>query len=97
MGMLSTKDHREVFEALLRPGDSLHLVPVPGHLSATPADLGAIAQAVCPELVECRAYLSLAEGLQAISIVSASLKVLCGSLYLIGDFFANQQFVATMP
>jgi dihydrofolate synthase/folylpolyglutamate synthase len=97
MGMLSTKDHREVFEALLRPGDSLHLVPVPGHLSAAPADLGAIAQAVCPELVECRAYSSLAEGLQAISMIPASPKVLCGSLYLIGDFFANQRFVAFNP
>ncbi|ASC70082.1 Dihydrofolate synthase/folylpolyglutamate synthase [Halomicronema hongdechloris C2206] len=28
MGMLVTKDHRDIFQALLRPGDHLHLVPV---------------------------------------------------------------------
>ncbi|NJL50101.1 MAG: bifunctional folylpolyglutamate synthase/dihydrofolate synthase, partial [Leptolyngbyaceae cyanobacterium SM2_5_2] len=95
MGMLSTKDHREVFEALLRPGDRLHLVPVPGHLSAEPLTLGTIAQAVCPTLAECRVYSSLAEALGVIAPASASLKVLCGSLYLIGDFFAHERFVAS--
>jgi dihydrofolate synthase / folylpolyglutamate synthase len=88
MGMLTTKDHREVFEALLRPGDRLYLVPVPGHLSAAPADLGAIAQSVCPALTACQTYPSLAEGLAAIATTPAPIKVLCGSLYLIGEFFA---------
>ncbi|MGB3491864.1 MAG: folylpolyglutamate synthase/dihydrofolate synthase family protein [Elainellaceae cyanobacterium] len=39
MGMLSTKDHADIFEALLRDGDRLSLVPVPDHSSASPADL----------------------------------------------------------
>ncbi|MEM0982039.1 MAG: folylpolyglutamate synthase/dihydrofolate synthase family protein, partial [Cyanobacteria bacterium P01_H01_bin.58] len=39
MGMLTTKDHADVFKALLRPGDRLHLVPVPDHSSMPPADL----------------------------------------------------------
>ncbi|MGF1568181.1 MAG: bifunctional folylpolyglutamate synthase/dihydrofolate synthase [Nodosilinea sp.] len=89
MGMLSTKDHREIFAALLRPGDYLHLVPVPGHASAPPGDLAAIAQAVCPELVQCQPHASLTEGLGAIAAVPVPLKVLCGSLYLVGDFFAQ--------
>ena len=36
MGMLQTKDHAGVFQALLSAGDNLHLTEVPGHLSADP-------------------------------------------------------------
>lgn len=96
MGMLSTKDHADIFRELLRPGDQLHLVPVPGHSSADPGALSAIAQAICPELSCCRTYQSLAEGLDALWPVQESalsqntLTVLCGSLYLIGHFFATQ-------
>ena len=50
MGMLETKDHAGVFAELLRAGDRLHLVPVPGHLSASPDALKAIAQKICPGL-----------------------------------------------
>jgi dihydrofolate synthase/folylpolyglutamate synthase len=93
MGMLETKDHREIFEALLRSGDRLHLVPVPGHLSAAPADLAAIAQAVCPDLAQCVTHGSLSQGLTAISSTDAPLTVLCGSLYLIGDFLATEPVI----
>ncbi|WP_206070672.1 folylpolyglutamate synthase/dihydrofolate synthase family protein [Nodosilinea sp. P-1105] len=89
MGMLETKDHRDIFEALLRPGDSLHLVPVPGHQSATPEDLAAIAQAVCPNLAPCTTHPCLEQGLAATAATLAPLKVLCGSLYLIGHFLAT--------
>lgn len=90
MGMLTTKDHREVFEALLRPEDSLYLVPVPEHLSATPEELAAVAKAVCPDLFYCGTYADLHQGLTAAAGDPASLKVFCGSLYLIGHFFATE-------
>lgn len=90
MGMLSTKDHADVFQALLRPGDRLHLVPVPGHATMPPAALQEIAQAVCPELAACTTYETLAAGLEGAIADPDTLKVLCGSLYLVGHFFQTQ-------
>ncbi|NEQ43975.1 MAG: bifunctional folylpolyglutamate synthase/dihydrofolate synthase [Leptolyngbya sp. SIOISBB] len=90
MGMLSTKDHADVFAALLRPGDRLHLVPVPGHTTMPPADLKAIALQVCPELAVCKTYETLAAGLSEAIADPDTVKVLCGSLYLIGHFFQTQ-------
>ncbi|WP_008313268.1 bifunctional folylpolyglutamate synthase/dihydrofolate synthase [Leptolyngbya sp. PCC 6406] len=90
MGMLSTKDHTEVFQALLRPGDHLHLVPVPGHLSATPEELAAIATTVCPDLATCHTHPDLETGLAAAFHENSGLTVLCGSLYLVGHAFATQ-------
>ena len=92
MGMLSTKDHADVFTALLRPGDRLHLVPVPDHLSMAPADLAAIAKSVCPDLVDVHTHADLRAGLGAIAQAPASLRVLCGSLYLIGHAFGTERF-----
>jgi dihydrofolate synthase / folylpolyglutamate synthase len=86
MGMLSTKDHQEVFEALLRSGDALYLVPVPGHSSASPSELATRAQATCPNLAHCAVYPDLWAGLQA-ATAAAGLTILCGSLYLLGTFF----------
>ncbi len=90
MGMLSTKDHAAIFKALLRPGDRLHLVPVPGHLSAELEELGAIAQSICPNLAVCQTHADLALGLTAAmkddQTEESQLTVLCGSLYLVGHF-----------
>ena len=105
MGMLSTKDHQEVLSALLRPGDSLHLVPVPGHSSAEPDQLAAVAAAVCPDLRVCRTYGSLEMALDGIATTAATTSpstafpwtVLCGSLYLVGHFFATQATVPIAP
>ncbi len=94
MGMLSTKDHEDVLEVLLRPQDELHLVPVPDHSSAKPEELAAIAQQVCPNLSSCSTYPDVFQALN-IAIVQAQesktekLVVLCGSLYLIGHLFQN--------
>jgi dihydrofolate synthase/folylpolyglutamate synthase len=90
MGMLTTKDHADVLRELLRPGDRLHLVPVPDHSSMKPEDLRAIALAVCPELAACRIHPHLEAGLQAASPETSAMHVLCGSLYLIGHFFGSQ-------
>lgn len=93
MGILSTKDHAEIFEALLRPGDRLYLVPVPDHSSADPNALATLAQTICSELADCCTYADLEAGLEsAISNPPETperLIVLCGSLYLIGYFFKH--------
>jgi dihydrofolate synthase / folylpolyglutamate synthase len=93
MGMLSTKDHQDIFQALLKPQDELHLVSVPDHSSAKPKELAALAKQVCPRLNKCETYDNLFTALE-IALNSAEttdnkLVVLCGSLYLIGYFFQN--------
>lgn len=86
MGMLSTKDHADVFRALLRSQDSLYLVPVPGHSSADPKQLAELAMEICPKLAFCEVYEDVFAGLAAATSYQ-DLVVFCGSLYLIGDFF----------
>jgi dihydrofolate synthase/folylpolyglutamate synthase len=89
MGMVRTKDHADVFKALLRSRDSLFLVPVPDHLSADLTELAKIALAIYPDLKTCRIYKDVTAGVEA-AIQSTSEDatiVLCGSLYLIGHFF----------
>ena len=90
MGMLSTKDHREIFQTLLRPGDTLSLVPVSGHATAPPQELADLAQQVCPELVHIRVYNTLSDGL-ASALSGEGLPILCGSLYLLGRFLELQE------
>ena len=91
MGMLSTKDHADIFKALLREGEKLYLVPVPDHTSAETESLATLAQNICPQLTHCRIYPELTAGLEAASAIATSddLIVLCGSLYLIGHFLKN--------
>ena len=87
MGMLSTKDHADVFRELLRGGDRLYLVPVPDHSSAIPEELGAIAKDICPNLESVLTYSDLFAALEGVVKGEENLIVLCGSLYLIGHFF----------
>jgi dihydrofolate synthase/folylpolyglutamate synthase len=91
MGMLSTKDHADIFKALLREGEKLYLVPVPDHTSAETESLATLAQNICPQLTHCRIYPELSAGLEAATAIATSddLIVLCGSLYLIGHFLKN--------
>lgn len=92
MGMLSTKDHSEIFRALLRPGDRLYLVPVPDHSSADVVDLAILAQGVCPAIAHCQTFTTLADGLAVATShleKTDDLRVLCGSLYLIGHFLGQ--------
>ena len=91
MGMLSTKDHADVFKALLRPGDSLYLVPVPDHSSADPTKLAILAQDVCPNLATCQIYPDVLQALEAAIPIAENppLTILCGSLYLIGNFLGK--------
>ncbi|MEM1169061.1 MAG: folylpolyglutamate synthase/dihydrofolate synthase family protein [Cyanobacteria bacterium P01_H01_bin.35] len=86
MGMLSTKEHSEIFRALIKPGDRLYLVPVPGHSSADLNQLRTMAQDICTELAFCQVYSHLTAALEEAITDSENLIVLCGSLYLLGDF-----------
>lgn len=87
IGMLSTKAHREIFQALLRPGDRLDLVPVPEHSSADLLSLADLARSVCPALSSIETHPDLVTGLAATSIsIDTHQPVLCGSLYLLGYF-----------
>jgi len=90
IGMLSTKDHLGIFTELLRPGDRLYLVPVPGWSCPQPDDLRAIAHQVCPELSQVSYDRDLAIALAKSTADIDNLTVLCGSLYLLGDFLATQ-------
>jgi dihydrofolate synthase / folylpolyglutamate synthase len=93
MGMLSTKDHSDIFEALLRAGDRLTLVPVPEHSSADPQALADLGRSVCPSLSTCDTASDLVEGLKKLQSQESNptpLNVLCGSLYLAGEFYGMQ-------
>ena len=90
MGMLSTKDHEDVLEVLLKPNDELHLVPVPNHSTAEPEELAAIANRVCPCLQKCETHEDVFTALDVAMTSNADkLTVLCGSLYLIGHLFQH--------
>ena len=89
MGMLSTKEHSAIFQALLRPNDRLHLVPVPDHSSADPQELAALARSLQPNLADCQTHDSLFAALNMAipgNHPPTSCTVLCGSLYLLGYF-----------
>ena len=94
MGMLSTKDHEDVLEVLLKPQDELHLVPVPDHSSAEPKELAAIARLVCPHLTHEETHRDVFMALDEVvdrlqNSPTEKLTILCGSLYLIGYLFQN--------
>ncbi len=87
VGMLATKDHDDILQILLQPGDSLYLVPVPDHSSADPQALATLAKQICPGLSHCQIYSDWQAGLIA---ADSGVMVLCGSLYLAGDFLKHR-------
>ena len=93
MAMLPTKNHADIFKALLRSNDQLYLVPIADNSSASQEELATLAQTICPELSFCGTYLDLVSGLNAAFTSTDRLVVLCGSLYLVGDFL--QQLAIT--
>lgn len=89
MGMLSTKDHQDILEILLKSGDTLSLVPVPGHSSAEPQALAELAKTVCPGLACCQCFPRLEKAFEDAfrpESETSSMHVLCGSLYLVGYY-----------
>ncbi|MGC9504059.1 bifunctional folylpolyglutamate synthase/dihydrofolate synthase [Baaleninema sp.] len=88
MGILSTKDAAGILKTLLRSRDSVRFVPVPSHGFTPPEDLRRMA--IDLELdVTCSIHDDVETALAAACEDEARLPVLCGSLYLIGDFFAS--------
>jgi dihydrofolate synthase / folylpolyglutamate synthase len=97
MGMLSTKDHADIFQALLKSGDSLYLVPVPDHSTADPETLAQLASQVCPNLDDCQTFPELFIALKTAfngTNDDDRVVILCGSLYLLGYFLkhSNSKF-----
>ncbi|MGB3612195.1 MAG: folylpolyglutamate synthase/dihydrofolate synthase family protein [Elainellaceae cyanobacterium] len=94
IGMLDTKDHSAVLTALLRPGDRICCVPVPGHQTADPKYLASEAHLVCPQITATVAA-DVFQGLDKATSPQAAQRdfdycaVLCGSLYLIGDMLTR--------
>jgi dihydrofolate synthase / folylpolyglutamate synthase len=91
MGMFSDKDHADIFTALLRPGDRLYLVPIPvepwpDRTSADLDYLSNLAYNLCPQLSDRQIHPDLFTALEAATASTDDLTVLCGSLYLVGDF-----------
>ncbi len=89
MGMLSTKDHHDILKILLQPGDALSIVPVPGHSSAEPQTLAELAKTICPQLKRCQCFPDLETALEdafKVESSTSSMQVLCGSLYLVGQY-----------
>jgi dihydrofolate synthase/folylpolyglutamate synthase len=97
IGMLASKNHEPVLQYLLQPGDAVYFVPVPDHNSANIAELVAIAQRICPGLKSALAFNDVQLALQAATIAAQNrdLVILCGSLYLLGHFFAQEQLSST--
>ncbi|WP_293342326.1 folylpolyglutamate synthase/dihydrofolate synthase family protein [Microcoleus sp. CAWBG58] len=89
IGILATKDCDDILQALLKKGDRLYLVPVPDQNSASPTELAAIAENICPELAVCQAFPDLIAALDA-AVTDENLTILCGSLYLVGYFLQQQ-------
>ncbi|MBG1244113.1 bifunctional folylpolyglutamate synthase/dihydrofolate synthase [Nostoc sp. NZL] len=100
IGMFSDKDHADIFAALLRPGDRLFLVPIPveswpGRTSADLDYLANLAYSLCPELSDRQIHPDLFTALEAVTSTATTddLIVLCGSLYLVGDFLSPTNII----
>lgn len=89
MGMMAKKDHADIFQILLKPGDRVLLVSVPHSDSAEPTYLAKLAKETTPQLQLCQAEEDLESALDHAFSVSDNLVILCGSLYLIGDFLSK--------
>ncbi|MBE9039143.1 glutamate ligase domain-containing protein [aff. Roholtiella sp. LEGE 12411] len=97
MGMFSDKDHADIFAALMRPGDRLYLVPIPvepwpGRTSADLQNLASLAHSICPDLSDRQIHPDLFTALDSATSTTKTddLIVLCGSLYLVGEFLQRQ-------
>ena len=88
-GILANKDQQGILQAILRPGDRLYVVPVPDHLTAGPEKLAVLAQAICPNLAACATYGDVDTALAAAIAGTSGSVILCGSLYLVGNFLGR--------
>jgi dihydrofolate synthase/folylpolyglutamate synthase len=88
VGILNTKDQAGILKALLDPEDLLFPVPVPSVATTSPQDLAQIASSMVK--VKPHPYASLNLGLAAaFEDQQNDLVILCGSLYLVGEFLSQ--------
>ncbi|WP_159790509.1 bifunctional folylpolyglutamate synthase/dihydrofolate synthase [Sodalinema gerasimenkoae] len=92
MGMLATKDTEGILGSLLRGGDRLMLLPIPGHQFMPVEELSQQAIALCPDISPEFAE-DVDEALNQACLDGDRLPVLCGSLYLIGGFLRGHHRV----
>ncbi len=85
IGMLTTKEHLPILQALLRVGDIVHFVPVPDELTADSAELVKVVRSIHPAM-EVHAHSDWPTGLNT-AYLSPNLVVMSGSLYLLGDLW----------
>ncbi len=92
MGMLNTKDHTAMLTELFRSGDSVYFTPVPGHQSANVLELVNLAKQVRSDLARVWVFDEVTRALQAATdeMERGDRVVLCGSLYLVGDFLKKE-------
>jgi dihydrofolate synthase/folylpolyglutamate synthase len=90
MGILNTKDQYGILQALLHPDDLLYPVPVPNPATTSPQDLANIASAILK--TEPQAYPDLQLALEAAfdDQRSHDIVILCGSLYVVGEFLCQK-------
>jgi dihydrofolate synthase / folylpolyglutamate synthase len=83
VGILKSKEAKAILEALIRPIDQVFTVPVPHAVSFESEALADLAQ----NLGACATpWVSWQAALQVVP--KDAIKVLCGSLYLVGDFLS---------
>jgi dihydrofolate synthase/folylpolyglutamate synthase len=94
IGILNTKDQTGILKALLHPDDLCITVPVPSAATTAPADLGKFADQflnspaiACPDLSSgLAAAFANRRSPDIDRLDMSSIVVLCGSLYLAGEF-----------
>jgi dihydrofolate synthase/folylpolyglutamate synthase len=82
IGLLKTKDAVEILHHLLRSGERVSFVPIPGHHHHETTYLNDLAQHICPGIFS-QTYADSCSALAAIT--PSDITVICGSLYLIGQ------------
>ncbi len=92
IGILNTKDQLGILKALLHPDDLLFSVPVPNPATTPPQDLAELATSILKSKPQ--SYPSLELGLEAAfdDLRSQDMVILCGSLYLVGEFLSQKSF-----
>jgi len=86
VGILNTKDQSGILKALLHPDDLLFLVPVPNPATTAPEDLAAIAMTIIKTQPQYFESLEVGLGAAFDDMRSNDVVILCGSLYLVGEF-----------
>lgn len=96
LGILNTKDQIGILKALLYPDDLCITVPVPSAATTDPADLAKLASQflnspaiACPDLPSGLA--AAFANRRSTNTLRGDIVVLCGSLYLVGEFMKMQR------